>query len=73
MRSQNLNEAHKKKFFTLSYHSLLSELLQKRFFIFAPSLDFGYASKPSCLGSAACSDFQGTTVYSASIIFVGIM
>jgi hypothetical protein len=29
---------------------------------FAPRLDFGYAPKPNCLGSATCSDFQGTAV-----------
>jgi hypothetical protein len=32
------------------------------FFIFEPRLDFGYASKPGNSDSAACIDFQGTTV-----------
>jgi hypothetical protein len=61
MRSHNLNEAHKKKFVYLKtyfWHILRTPTI--KVFISAPRLDFGYAKKPNCLGSAACS--LGTTI-----------
>jgi hypothetical protein len=64
-RSQNLNEAPKWKvvyFITYFWFDSFHEVRQQRFFIFAPRSDFGYASKPNCLASVVCSDFQATTV-----------
>jgi hypothetical protein len=49
MGSQNLTEAQKFKFFpaeVIETSQNKSKLQRNLFFIFAPRLDFGYASKP---------------------------
>jgi hypothetical protein len=51
MRSQNLNEAQ--KFLLLKFLKSVKSESKKICFIFAPRLDFGYASKPKNSASYA--------------------
>jgi hypothetical protein len=54
MRSQNLNEAHKYKYFTVEVLKMSQKKVTKTiFFIFVPRLDFSYALKPKNSGSDA--------------------